>query len=92
MSASESLIKNAVNNWSPPWEVDRIEDVEVSDYPIDGKGSPYRVFVTYKDSTENRKYHRTGSSPRAGGLRFLTRHYVSRQSEKYSVPCNEMSI
>lgn len=59
MSASESLIKNAVNNWSPPWEVDRIEDVEVSDYPIDGKGSPYRVFVTYKDSTENRKYHRT---------------------------------
>lgn len=59
MSVSESLIKNAVNNWSPPWEVDHIEDVEVSDYPIDGKGSPYRVFVTYKDSAENREYHRT---------------------------------
>lgn len=59
MSASESLIKNAVNNWSHPWEVDRIEDVEVSDYPIDGKGSPYRVFVTYKDSEGRREYHRT---------------------------------
>ena len=59
MSVSESLIRNAVDNWSPPWEVDYIEDVEVSDYPIDGEGSPYRVFVTYKDSEGRREYHRT---------------------------------
>lgn len=39
MSVSESPIRSAVNNWSP-WEVDYIEDVEVSDYPIDGEGSP----------------------------------------------------
>ena len=58
MSVSESLIRSAVNNWSP-WEVDYIEDVEVSDYPIDGEGSPYRVFVTYKDSGNRRTYHRT---------------------------------
>lgn len=58
MSGSESPIRSAVNNWSP-WEVDYIEDVEVSDYPIDGEGSPYRVFVTYKDSEGRREYHRT---------------------------------
>lgn len=58
MSVSESLIRSAVNNWSP-WETDSIEDIEVSNRPIDGEGSPCRVFVTYKDSSENREYHRT---------------------------------
>ena len=33
-----------------------------------------------------------GSSPRAGSLHFLSRHYASRQPEKYSVPRIEMSI
>ena len=32
-----------------------------------------------------------GSSSRAGSIRFLTRHYASRQPEKYSVSCIEMS-
>lgn len=58
MSVSESLIRSAVNNWSP-WETDSIEDIEVSNRPIDGEGSPYRVFVTYKDSEDRRTYHRT---------------------------------
>ena len=32
-----------------------------------------------------------GSSPRTGNIRFLTRYYASRQPEKYSVSCIEMS-
>jgi hypothetical protein len=34
---------------------------------------------------------KAGSSPRTGNIRFLTRHYASRQPEKYSVSYIEMS-
>jgi hypothetical protein len=40
------------------YDDEHITDFEVGN-PIDGAGTPQRVFVTYKEEGGNREYHRT---------------------------------
>ncbi len=65
MSTTSTLIEETIKN-EYQYGNDRITDIEF-DNPIDGAGTPQKVFVTYEDKEGNREYHRTFYATIIGG-------------------------
>lgn len=57
MSTTVTLIEEAIKSEYPN-KPNRITDIEIGT-PIDGEGSPIKVFVTYENTVGEYEYHRT---------------------------------
>lgn len=57
MSTTTTLIEEAIKSEYSN-NNNRITDIEIG-HPIDGEGSPIKVFVTYENTVGEYEYHRT---------------------------------